>query len=104
MVGFCSRLEAPTVNVSSERAVELARNALNGYSWNANGTTISNFNVLSQPISVFFHPNTKSELALYPQWTVTFYLDKVYPGNVNSIRVEVWADTGEIAQIKTLSS
>jgi hypothetical protein len=101
---FLFTVGSTTVNISSDRAVELARNALNGYSWNTNGTTISNFNVLSQPVSVFFHPNTKGGLALYPQWTVTFYLDKVYPGNVNSIRVEVWADTGEIAQIKTLSS
>jgi len=93
-----------TVNVSSDRAVELARTALNGYSWNANGTTVSNFNVLSPHASVFFHPNTKNGLALYPQYTVTFYLDKVYPGNVNSIMVEVWADTGEIAQIKTQNS
>jgi hypothetical protein len=52
---------------------------------NANGQTESHFNVLSQPVLVVFHPNTKNTLALYPQWTVTFYLDKVYPGNVNSI-------------------
>lgn len=93
-----------TVNLSSDRAVELARNALKDYSWTANGETVSNFNVLSQPVLVVFHPNTKNTLALYPQWTVTFYLDKVYPGNVNSISVELWADTGEIAQIKTQNS
>jgi hypothetical protein len=101
---FLFTVGSTTVNVSSDRAVELAKNALNGYSWNANGTKVSDFNILSQPVSVFFHPNTKGGLALYPQWTVTFYLDKIYPGNVNSIRVEVWADRGEIAQIKTLSS
>jgi DNA-binding transcriptional ArsR family regulator len=101
---FLFTVGSTTVNVSSDRAVELAKNALNGYNWNANGTPVSNFNVLSQPVSVFFHPNTKGGLALYPQWTVTFYLDKVYPGNVNSIRIEVWADTGEIAQLKTQNS
>jgi hypothetical protein len=90
-----------SVNISSDKAEGLARNALNGYSWAANGTTVSNFNVLSQPVSVVFHPNTKNSLALYPQYTVTFYLDKVYPGGVNSISVEVWADTGDTAQIKT---
>ena len=93
-----------TVDISSDRAVELAKNALNGYSWTNNGTTVSNFKVLSEPVSVVFHPNTKNGLALYPQWTVTFYLDKVYPGNVNRIFVELWADTGEIAQIKTQNS
>jgi hypothetical protein len=89
-----------TVNVSSDQALQLARNALKGYSWTVNGTTVSNFNVLSEPVSVVFHPNTKNGLALYPQWTVTLYLDKVYPGGVNSITVEVWAETGDIAQIQ----
>jgi hypothetical protein len=98
---FLFTIGSTAVNISSDKAVELAKNALNGYSWTSNGTTVSNFNVLSQPVAIVFHPNTKNGLALYPQWTVTFYLDKVYPGNVNSITVELWADTGQIAQIKT---
>ena len=65
---------------------------------------MTSFNVLSGPVSVVFHPNTKNALALYPQWIVTFHLDKVYSGNVNSIMVELWADTGEVAQIKTQNS
>jgi hypothetical protein len=91
------------VNVSSDRAVTLARNALNGYSWTADGATVSDFQVIGQP-TVIFHPNTKNSLALYPQYTVTFSLDKVYPGGVNAIVVEVWADDGNIAQIETQSS
>jgi hypothetical protein len=93
-----------TVNISGEKALELAKNALNGYSWSANGETVSNFNVLAEPVSVVFHPNTKNSVALYPQWLVTFYLDKVYAGNVNSIMVQLWADSGEVAQVKTLTS
>jgi len=89
-----------TVNVSSSQAIQLALNAVKSYSWTANGTTVSNFNVLPSPVSVVFHPNTKNGLALYPQWTVTLYLDKVYPGGVGSIIVEIWADTGKIAQIQ----
>lgn len=100
---FLFTVGSTTVNVSSERAVELARNALNGYSFPVNGETISNFNVQPQPASIIFHPNTKNSVALYPQWTVTFYLDKVY-GNVYSLEVQVWADTGEIAQIKPQNS
>jgi hypothetical protein len=96
---FLFTIGSTTVNVSSDKALELARNAVKGYSWTANGSTVSNFNVLSEPVSVIFHPNTKNSLALYPQWTVTLYLDKVYPGGVNSITVEVWADTGEISQL-----
>ena len=51
---FLFTVGSTTVNVSSDRAVELAKNALNGYSWNANGTTVSNFNVLSSASLSFF--------------------------------------------------
>jgi hypothetical protein len=101
---FLFTIGSTTVNISNDSAVELAKNALNSYSWTSNGTTVSNFNVLAQPVTVVFHPNTKNGLALYPQYTVTFYLDNVYPGNVNSISVEVWADSGKVAQIKTQNS
>ncbi len=101
---FLFTIGSTKVNISSDKALQLASNALKGYSWTANGTTVSDFNVLPQPVSVIFHPNTKNGLALYPQWTVTFSLDKVYPGGVNSLMVELWADTGDIALIKTQNS
>jgi hypothetical protein len=97
---FLFSVGSTTVNVSQDKAVTLARDALDGYSWTSNGQTISNFNVLPEPMTVIFHPNTKNGLVLYPQYTLTFYLDKVYPGGVNSLTVEVWADTGDIAKIK----
>ncbi|MCW3995096.1 MAG: winged helix-turn-helix domain-containing protein [Candidatus Bathyarchaeota archaeon] len=100
---FLFTVGSTTVNVSGDKALELATNALKGYSWNANGETVSSFKVLPGPV-VVFHPNTKNSLALYPQWVITFYLDKVYAGNINTILVEVWADTGEIALIKPQSS
>ncbi len=92
-----------TITVSNERAVQLAKNALSGYSWSASGQRISNFQVLSSPLTVVFHPSTKNDVVLYPQWTVTFYLDKVYSGGVYKISVGVWADTGEVAQIEPLN-
>jgi DNA-binding transcriptional ArsR family regulator len=100
---FLFTVGSTVVNISSDRAVGLARTALESYSWNADGTTVSSFKVLGEP-TVIFHPNTKNSLALYPQYTVTFYLDKVYPGGVNSIAVEIWADNGNVAQIKTQNS
>jgi hypothetical protein len=101
---FLFTIGSTTVNVSSDKAVELAKNALNSYSWTVNGTTVSNFNVLPQATTVVFHPNTKNGLARYPQYMVTFYLDKVYAGSVNRISVEVWADKGDVAHIKTQNS
>lgn len=89
-----------TVNVSSSQAVQLARDAVENYTYTADGATVSNFTVLPSPVSVVFHPDTKNGLALYPQWTVTLYLDKTYPGGVNSLTVQIWADTGQVAQIQ----
>ncbi len=97
---FLFSVGSTTVNLSPDKAVTLARAALDGYSWTSNGQTISNFIVLSEPMTIVFHPNTKNGLVLYPQYAIAFYLDKVYPGGVNSLMVEVWADTGDIAKIK----
>jgi DNA-binding transcriptional ArsR family regulator len=91
-------------SVSNERAVTLARSALSSYKWAYNGVVISSFAYNPEPASVVFHPMTKNDLALYPQWTVTFYLDKVYAGNVYMISVAIWADTGEVAQIQPQNS
>jgi len=91
-------------NISAERAIEIAREGVRGFSWEAEGTVVTNFNVLTQPVAATFHPAPREEpLALVPYWQVTLYLDKVYPGGVNRLAVGVWADTGEIARIDTSS-
>lgn len=91
-------------DISSDKAIEIARNAATGFTWNANGTIISSFNVLPQPVTATFHPAPREEpLALVPYWQVTLYLDKVYPGGVNRLAVGVWADTGAVAEIRTMS-
>jgi len=91
------------VNISSEAAIEIARNAAEDFTWRADGTLVSDFNVLEEPVSVMFHPTPREAVALVPYWHVTLYLDKEYPGGVNSIAVGVWADTGEVRQIKESS-
>jgi len=51
-----------------------------------------------------FHPIPRGQnLKLIPYWYIILYLDKVYPGGVNRIAVGVWADTGTVDQIRTLS-
>jgi hypothetical protein len=93
------------VNVSQEQAIQIARDAAKNFEWNINGVTVSNFNVLAEPVSAVFFPHPRTELlTLYPYWYVTLYLDKEYPGGVNSISVGVWADTGQVANIQALSS
>jgi hypothetical protein len=101
---FLFSIGSTDVNISSGEAIEIARNYVRGFTWTADGVTVSDFTVLQEPVSVVFHPIPREDpLSLIPHWYVTLYLDKVYPGNVNSIAVGVWADTGEVAQVKTLS-
>ena len=93
------------VNISKELAIQIARNAAKNFQWNADGVTVSNFNVLAEPVSAVFFPHPRTEsLVLVPYWFVTLYLDTEYPDRVNSITVGVWADTGEVANIQALSS
>jgi DNA-binding transcriptional ArsR family regulator len=101
---FLFSIGSTEVNVSSEEAIEIARNAVKSYTWNADGTTVSDFKVLDDPFSIVFHPTIRGEnLALIPHWYLILYLDKVYPGGFNRIAVGVWADTGDIALIRPLS-
>lgn len=87
----------PGVTISSDRAVTIAKSALNDFTLPGNGVPVTTFQFNTQPASVTFYPNTKGDTTLYPQWTVVFYLDKVYGGGVYQIAVTVWADTGEVA-------
>ncbi len=88
------------VTVSQEEAVEMALDAVQDFTWEADGTVVSDFNVLQEPITVIFHPTTRGEnLELIPYWQITLYLDKVYPGGYNRIAVGIWADTGEVRRI-----
>ena len=93
-----------TVNVSQDQAIQIAKNYLKSYSWNANGTQVSNFTVLQTPESVQFSPHPREvPLALIPYWYVVLDLDRVYPGEVNRIAIGIWADTGEVANVQTLN-
>jgi hypothetical protein len=89
---------------SEEEAVEIARTAVRGFTWTADGVVVSNFNVLEEPVTAFFHPTLRGEgLALIPYWEVTLYLDRAYPGGVNNLAVGIWADNGEVRRIRTQS-
>ncbi len=92
------------VNITQDQAIQIAREAANTFTWTANGVKVSSFTVLQEPVSAVFYPTPRSDLTLFPYWYITLYLDKVYPGGVNSIGVGVWADTGQVANIQTLSS
>ena len=93
------------VNVSEAEAIQIARDAAKDFEWTIGGVTVSDFAVLAEPVSAAFFPHPRTEvLTLVPYWYVTLYLDREYPGGVNSITVGVWADTGKVANIQPLSS
>ncbi len=88
------------ITISANQAELIAKNAVKTFSWDANGTHVSNFNVLDNPVTAVFYPHPKTDtLILYPYWLVTLNLDKTYPGNVNQINVGVWGDTGKVEAI-----
>jgi DNA-binding transcriptional ArsR family regulator len=94
-----------TVNVSREEAIKIARDYVKTYKWTADGEEVSNFIVMEDPVSCVLLPHVRDEnsVALIPYWYVTLYLDKVYPGDVDRISVGLWADTGKVAHVRTLS-
>jgi hypothetical protein len=102
---FLYEVGSTQVAISRNEAVEIARTAADDFEWNASGVQVSNFNVLSEPVSALFFPHPRTDpLILEPYWYITLYLDREYPGGVSSITVGVWADTGEVANIEALSS
>jgi hypothetical protein len=102
---FLYTISDAKITVSRDQAIQIARDAAKNFKWTADGVQVSNFNVRADPVSaVFFpHPRTESSLSLVPYWYITLYLDRKYPGGVDSITVGVWADTGQVANIQALS-
>jgi hypothetical protein len=89
------------VRISKEQAITVAKDRAQNYSYKVGNTTISNMTVLDKPefmrAELTMQPR---ENALYPHWEVLLPLDQLYPGMTTSIRVTLWADTGEISSIK----
>ena len=93
------------INYSQSQAIGIAMNAVKGFSWNTNGTKVSNFQVLNSPVSAELYPKPRSDnLTLYPYWFVTLHLDKTYPVGVNELGVGVWADTGVATNIQAIET
>jgi len=92
------------VNISEEKAIELAIGYAQNYSWDVDGVEITDFIVLEEPVSVDLWPHIRDEpLDLIPSWYVVLNLDKVYPGNISSIGIGLWADTGQVSGYTTIS-
>ena len=102
---FLFRVGSTEVNISEQEAIQIAISHAQDYSWTVDGVTVTDFVVIPEPVSVDLFPHIREEpLDLIPYWYVVLSLDKVYPGNVNSIGVGLWADTGAVSGYRTITT
>ena len=90
------------VKIDQATAIQLAKNALSGYTLTSGGQTID-YKVESA--SAVFDPRPRDEpTALVPHWTVTLYLGNLpTTTNINRLSVGIWADTGKIEPVRALT-
>ena len=105
---YLFRVGSTEVNISEEEAMNIALNYLEGYSWNAiiddQLVEVNDYIVLQKPRVVQLLPQGREEsLDLIPYWYITFYLNKIYPENVNGIGIGIWADTGEVRDCQAIA-
>jgi hypothetical protein len=101
-----------TVALSESQAVGVALGAAQKFSWKVGADNdtfeVKDFNVSKVEGMVLFfgssvmadQPRSSDRLMLYPVWRVGLLLDKVYPGGVFGIQVDIWADTKQVRSIQ----
>ncbi len=92
------------IKVMREEAINIAKGALQNYSYKVGPIKVNNFTFVDSPLSADLSMQPRENNTLYPWWDIRLYLDKVYPGRVTSFQVTLWADTGEITHITAISS
>lgn len=102
---FLFSIGTSNLEVSQDKAVTIAKNYVKGLTWNIEGTQVSGFNVLDEPVSVQLapHPRTGSS-GLIPYWYIVLRLDKTYAGGINTVTVGIYADNGEVQHVQMLSA
>jgi DNA-binding transcriptional ArsR family regulator len=102
---FLFSIGTSNLEVTQDEAVVIAKNYVKGLTWNIEGTQVSGFNVLDEPVSVQLapHPRTGSS-GLIPYWYIVLRLDKTYAGGINTVTVGIYADNGEVQHVQMLSA
>ena len=91
------------VNVTKEEAVSVALKQAETYAYTYAGEVIKNFTIVKDRIGAgLLTMGRDNPLLCYPYWTVSLPLDRVYPSFVYWIEVRMWADTGEIIDVKAM--
>jgi len=105
------------INIDEKKAIEIAINAVKNYSYRVywgydTWETVSGFKVVGAKAVALMFSNSLwkweardgDPLTLYPMWIIDIYFDRLYPGGVSGVDVTIWADTGEIREIVTMTS
>ncbi len=101
---FLFSVGSTEVNVSSDEAVEIAKNSAKDFSWIVEGIEVTDFIIREEALSISLLPHGREDpLALVPYWYIILQLDKFYLGDINRIAVGLWADTGEVHDIDALT-
>jgi hypothetical protein len=104
-----STVGSADVKIFEDQAINLAKEYLVSFSWNAtdgsgNQVEVKDFNVLDSPVNAELSMQPRESMELYPYWYIELCLDKVYPGSVSSIHVGLWADTSTIVYCQPISA
>jgi len=106
------------INLSEEEAINIAMDRAKNFSWNVSmggdkpPVTVTEFKIVGVSKTTLDIGNYISKkdarggnpLTLYPGWNIKLYFDKLYLGNVYGLDVGIWADTGEVNDIRTMFS
>lgn len=104
------------VTISEEQVIDIAMDATKDYTWTVHmgednpSVEVSEFTVegVSETKLTFSNYPSKTESrnedpsTLYPIWNIKMYFDKFYLGNVYGLNIAIWADTGEVHEIRTM--
>jgi hypothetical protein len=96
------KIGSSEATISEQEAIKIALDHAKAYSWEQDGETVSNVNVLDSPIIANISLQNRGNNTLYPHWDIWLPLDKMYPGGVTAFHIGIWADTGEVAFISPL--
>ena len=92
------------VKFSKEQALNVAVERAKTFSYDVGNVTVGNMTVATDFLASAEVSMQPRNGLLYPHWEIYLPLDRVYPGNVVSIRVMMWADTGEIDSMTASST
>jgi hypothetical protein len=86
-----------TVNISRERAIEIAMKHSKTYSYAMpDGSQVSGFNITEDRTTTKLLTTARNSTVLRPYWEVKLYLNQTYPGSVQGLTIYVWANSGEV--------